>query len=32
MAFGLDHLVSEQETAQEEIAAIREWMKREGPA
>ena len=30
MVFGLDHLVSEQEAAQEEIAAIREWMKREG--
>jgi hypothetical protein len=30
MVFGLDHLVSEQEAAHEEIAAIREWMKREG--
>ncbi|MFZ0583950.1 MAG: hypothetical protein WAN72_19640 [Candidatus Acidiferrales bacterium] len=30
MVFGLDHLVSEQEAAPEEIAAIREWMKREG--
>src|SRR6516162_4107649 len=30
MVFGLDHLVSEQEAASEEIAAIREWLKREG--
>src|SRR6516164_6332993 len=30
MVFGLDHLVSEQEAAPEEIAAIREWLKREG--
>jgi hypothetical protein len=30
MVFGLDHLVAEQEAAPEEIAAIREWLKREG--
>jgi len=30
MVFGLDHLVSEQEAAAEEIAAIRTWLKREG--
>ena len=30
MVFGLDHLVSEQHAAPEEIAAIREWLKREG--
>ena len=30
MVFGLDHLVSEQEAAPGEIAAIREWLKREG--
>src|SRR6266480_8090837 len=30
MVFGLDHLASEQEAAHEEIAAIREWLKREG--
>ena len=30
MVFGLDHLVSEQEADQGEIAAIREWLKREG--
>ena len=30
MVFGLDHLLSEQEAASEEIAAIREWLKREG--
>src|SRR5207248_1485495 len=30
MVFGLDHLVSEQEAAPEEIAAIREWLKRDG--
>jgi hypothetical protein len=30
MVFGLDHLVSEQNAAPEEIAAIREWLKREG--
>src|SRR3954463_12153094 len=29
MVFGLDHLVSEQEASTEEIAAIREWLKRE---
>src|SRR5215468_8803998 len=30
MLFGLDHLLSEQEAAPEEIEAIREWLKREG--
>jgi len=30
MVFGLDHLISEQEAAPEEISAIREWLKREG--
>ena len=30
MVFGLDHLVSEQDAAPEEIAAISEWLKREG--
>src|SRR6201997_2740774 len=30
MVFGLDHILSEQEAASEEIAAIREWLKREG--
>ncbi|TFI52875.1 hypothetical protein BLD44_019415 [Mastigocladus laminosus UU774] len=30
MVFGLDHLISKQEAAPEEIAAIREWLKREG--
>lgn len=30
VVFGLDHLPSEQEAAPEEIAAIREWLKREG--
>ena len=30
MVFGLDHLLSEQEAAPEEIAAIREWLQREG--
>jgi len=30
MVFGLDHLISEQEAAPDEIAAIREWLKREG--
>jgi hypothetical protein len=30
MVFGLDHILSEQEAAQEEIAAIREWLKRDG--
>jgi hypothetical protein len=30
MVFGLDHLLSEQEAAPEEVTAIREWLKREG--
>jgi hypothetical protein len=30
MVFGLDHLVSEQEAASEEIAAVRKWLEREG--
>ena len=30
MVFGLDHLVSEQSAAPEEIAAIREWLQRDG--
>src|SRR6184192_2941067 len=30
MVFGLDHLLSEQEAAPEEAAAIRAWLKREG--
>ena len=30
MVFGLDHLLSQQEAAPEEIAAITEWLKREG--
>lgn len=30
MVFGLDHLPSEQEAAPEEVAAIREWLTREG--
>lgn len=30
MVFGLDHLLSEQEAAPEEAAAIHEWLKREG--
>ena len=30
MVFGLDHLVSEQEAAKEEINAIRDWLKRDG--
>src|SRR5512134_2923074 len=30
MVFGLDHLVTEQEAAPEEIAAIRKWLEREG--
>jgi hypothetical protein len=30
MVFGLDHLVTEQEAASEEIEAMREWLKREG--
>jgi hypothetical protein len=29
MVFGLDHLLCEQEAAPEEIAAIKEWLKRE---
>lgn len=29
MLFGLDHLPSEQQPAAEEVAAIREWLKRE---
>jgi hypothetical protein len=29
LVFGLDHLVSEQEASAEEVAAIREWLKRE---
>src|SRR5437660_6885498 len=29
LVFGLDHLLSEQEATPEEIAAIREWIKRE---
>jgi hypothetical protein len=29
LVFGLDHLLSEQEAAPEEIAAIREWLKRD---
>jgi hypothetical protein len=29
MVFGLDHLPAEQEAAPEEIAAIREWLKRD---
>ncbi len=29
MVFGLDHLISEQEAAPEEIAALKEWLKRE---
>ena len=32
MVFGLDHLVAEQEAEAGEIDAIREWLKREGPA
>ena len=32
MVFGLDHLVAEQEAEPGEIDAIREWLKREGPA
>src|SRR4029453_3934567 len=31
LVFGLDHLLSEQEATPEEIAAISEWLKREGP-
>ena len=30
MVFGLDHLLSEQEADQEEIAAVRRWLEREG--
>jgi hypothetical protein len=30
LVFGLDHLVSEQEAAAEEIEAIQDWLKREG--
>ena len=30
MVFGLDHLPSEQEAAPDEVASIREWLKREG--
>jgi hypothetical protein len=30
MVFGLDHILSEQEASTEEIAAIRQWLKREG--
>src|SRR3979409_559493 len=30
MVFGLDHLLSEQEADQEEIAAVRKWLEREG--
>ena len=30
MVFGLDHILCEQEAAPEEVAAIREWLKREG--
>ena len=30
MVFGLDHLVSEQDAAPDEIAAVREWLQREG--
>ena len=30
MVFGLDHLVAEQEADPAEIAAIREWLKRDG--
>src|SRR5438270_719786 len=30
MVFGLDHLVSEQEAAPEEVEAIRRWLDREG--
>ena len=29
MIFGLDHLVSEQEATPDEVAAIREWLRRE---
>ena len=30
MVFGLDHLISEQEAAPEEIAAVGKWLQREG--
>ena len=30
LVFGLDHLLSEQEATRDEVAAIREWLKREG--
>jgi hypothetical protein len=30
MVFGLDHILSEQEASAEEIAALRQWLKREG--
>ena len=30
MVFGLDHLVTEQEAAPEEIEAIRDWLRRDG--
>ncbi len=30
LVFGLDHLLSEQEAAPEEIAAIKNWLEREG--
>ena len=30
MVFGLDHLVSEQEAAPEEISAVQKWLEREG--
>ncbi len=30
MIFGLDHIISDQKAAPEEIAAIREWLKRDG--
>lgn len=30
MVFGLDHMVSEQDAAPEEIAAVRKWLEREG--
>ncbi|MGV9667369.1 hypothetical protein ACWDUL_01015 [Nocardia niigatensis] len=30
MVFGLDHLLAQEEAAPEEIAALREWLRREG--
>lgn len=30
LVFGLDHLLAEQEATPDEIAALREWLKREG--